>query len=100
MTLDEIETRLRGRAADFASLNAPVKFDFGPEGALWVDATARPPAVSRAGPAPETTIVMALPDFARMLDGKLSPMWAFTSGKLKVQGSTGLAMKLSALLDE
>jgi putative sterol carrier protein len=100
MTLDEIETRLRGRAADFASLNVPVKFDFGAEGALWVDATKRPPAVSRTGEAAETTIVMALPDFAKMLDGKLSPMWAFTTGKLKVKGSTALAMKLAALLDE
>jgi putative sterol carrier protein len=99
MTLDEIETRLRGRAADFASLNAAVKFDFGGDGVLWVDARQRPPAVARIGDAAETTIAMALPEFAKMLDGKLSPMWAFTTGKLKVQGSTGLAMKLAALLD-
>jgi len=98
-TLDELETRLVGRAADFAGLDALVRFDYGPAGALFVDARAVPPAVAREGREPRTTIRMAPDDFARMLDGDLSPMWAFTTGKLKVQGDMGLAMKLAALLD-
>ena len=35
----------------------------------------------------------------RLLDGQLDPTWAFTTGKLKVEGSMGLAMKLAGLLE-
>jgi putative sterol carrier protein len=98
-TLDELEARLKGRAADFAGLGALVRFDYGAAGELFVDARQAPPAVSRSGGDPRTTIRMAPDDFVRMLDGALSPMWAFTTGKLKVQGDTGLAMKLASLLD-
>ena len=36
----------------------------------------------------------------KLIAGRLSPMLAFTLGKLKVEGSKGVAMKLASLLDE
>ncbi len=35
----------------------------------------------------------------KLIQGKLSPMMAFSTGRLKVQGSQGVAMKLAGLLD-
>jgi putative sterol carrier protein len=37
-------------------------------------------------------------DFLAIVNGKLNPQMAFMSGKLKVQGDMGLAMKLQQLL--
>ena len=37
---------------------------------------------------------------AKLLDGTLNPMLAYSMGKLKIDGSMGLAMKVAALLDD
>jgi putative sterol carrier protein len=47
---------------------------------------------------PNTTITMAASDFIQLTEGKLDPTMAFMSGKLKVKGDMGLAMKLQTLL--
>lgn len=44
------------------------------------------------------TISMAASDFKDMIDGKLNGTMAFMSGKLKLKGDMGLAMKLESLL--
>lgn len=43
-------------------------------------------------------ITMNLPDFNKLLDGKLDPVLAFTMGKLKVDGDVGKALEFSKLL--
>ena len=37
-------------------------------------------------------------DFLNIVNGKLNPQMAFMSGKLKIQGDMGLAMKLAQIL--
>jgi putative sterol carrier protein len=37
-------------------------------------------------------------DFNAILKGELNPMGAFMSGKIKIEGDMGLAMKLQSLL--
>ena len=39
-------------------------------------------------------------DLEKLMRGKLSPMLAFSTGRLRVEGSKGVAMKLGSLLDE
>ena len=43
-------------------------------------------------------VTMAAPDFIAMVEGKLNPTAAFMSGKLKIKGDMGLAMKLQSIL--
>ena len=42
---------------------------------------------------PQMTVKAKADDFASMIDGSLNPMQAFMSGKVKVQGDMGMAMR-------
>ena len=47
---------------------------------------------------PNCTVTMAESDFLALLSGKLNGQMAFMTGKLKVAGDFGLALKLETLL--
>lgn len=47
---------------------------------------------------PSVTITMSVEDFAEMAEGRLSPASAFMSGKLKLEGDIGLALRLQNLM--
>jgi ubiquinone biosynthesis protein UbiJ len=61
--------------------------------------TATVEAVDGEEPA-DTVLRMEEANLAKLMEGRLSPMLAFATGKLKVEGSKGVAMKLASLLDE
>jgi putative sterol carrier protein len=48
-------------------------------------------------PSPNITLSMAGQDYLDMINGKLNPQMAFMSGKLKITGDMGLALKLQSL---
>ena len=98
MTLDEVTARLRERVGDDSGLGARIKFDFGANGVVFLDATQTPNVVSNEDAEADCTIRMGLDDFVEMGNGELSPTMAFMMGKLKVEGDLGLAMKLQGLL--
>lgn len=43
-------------------------------------------------------VTMNMTNFNKLLDGKLDPVLAFTTGKLKVDGDVGKALEFSKLL--
>ncbi len=43
-------------------------------------------------------ITMNMADFNKLIDGKLDPIFAFTTGKLKVEGDAGKALEFSKIL--
>jgi predicted lipid carrier protein YhbT len=49
---------------------------------------------------PNITITMKQQDFLDMINGKLNGQMAFMSGKLKIAGDMGLALKLQGLFRE
>jgi hypothetical protein len=72
----------------------------GPGGGSWsVDCT-QPGGKVAAGTSPgaKCTVVATEADFLAIVNGKLNPQMAFMSGKLKIQGDMGLAMKLQQIL--
>ncbi|WP_119677658.1 SCP2 sterol-binding domain-containing protein [Indioceanicola profundi] len=100
MSIDMIEQQMKSRSMQFAGLNAVVKFDFGQEGSLIVDGKTTPPAIGRTGPDPDTTLSISSGDFIKLSQGDLNPTMAFMTGKLKVSGNMGVAMKLSSMLED
>ena len=73
-----------------------VKLDFGGEGVVMLDGNANA-VTEEDGPA-DTTIKVAWTDWQDMSDGKLDGMTAFMTGKLKIEGDMGVAMKLQTIL--
>jgi putative sterol carrier protein len=49
-------------------------------------------------PSPNCTLTMAEGDFLDMVSGRLNGQMAFLTGKLKVAGDMGLALKLGSFL--
>ncbi len=99
--VDELFQTLSGRAAHFRSLNARVKFVLGgPGDTILVDARSTPVTVERTDGDADCAIRLTPENLKRLMNGKMDPVLAFTLGKLKVDGSKGLAMKLASLLED
>ena len=95
---------VRDRADALRSLGYRVRFDLTDTGeSILLDATGGgSPSVEPAAADEEADTVLRLSasDAEKLMRGKLSPMLAFSTGRLKVEGSKGVAMKLASLLDE
>ncbi len=95
---------IRTRAESLRSLGYRVRFDLtDTEESILLDATGGgAPTIEAASGEEEADTVLRLSaaDAEKLVTGKLSPMLAFSTGRLKVEGSKGVAMKLAGLLDE
>ncbi|KIN60433.1 Sterol carrier family protein [Sulfitobacter noctilucae] len=77
-----------------ADFDGTAKFDIEGEGAVMIDS-----AGARAADDPADVTLSADADtFKEILDGETNPTSAFMTGKLKVDGDMGMAMKLAAVL--
>jgi putative sterol carrier protein len=97
MTLQEITAKMKEGAAKKSSFGNTVKFDTD-QGVVYIDGNANPPAVSNEDKAADCTLKMAFSDFDDMINQRLDGMTAFMTGKLKIEGDMGVAMKLQSIL--
>ncbi len=95
---DSLEARLNADPARLAGMNAAYQFQVGEETYSLVMKEDK--ASVSAGPRPgaDCTVTMAEADFLDMLSGKLNGQMAFMTGKLRVAGDMGLALKLGSFL--
>ena len=98
MSLQKIIDGLIEKVGEDCGLGAVVKFDFGDQGSVILDAVQIPNQVSETGSDPDCTMVISIDDFMAMADGSLDGVSAFMTGRLKVQGDMGIAMKLGSIL--
>lgn len=95
---DQMGSRFR---ADKASgTNAVIQYDISGEGGGTWHAVIKDGACTvqeGAGTNPSLTLQMAAPDWLDMVSGKQSGQMLFMSGKLKLKGDMGLAMKLGSM---
>jgi putative sterol carrier protein len=97
-TFDAMPGRFRADKA--AGVNATIQYDIGgDQGGTWhaviKDGTCS--VSSGAATSPNLTLSMSAQDWLDMVSGKLSGQMAFMSGKLKLKGDMGLAMKIGGL---
>ena len=100
MSTETITQGLEGRLSDFAGLNARVRFDMGADGAVAINAKDSAPCIADESMEADCTIRVSAENMEKLMAGALNPMLAYTLGKLKVDGSMGVAMKVAALLEE
>jgi putative sterol carrier protein len=97
-TFDLMASRFQPSKA--TGLNATIQYDISGDGGGSWNAVIKDGACQvNQGPAtnPSLTIAMTSQDWLDMLSGKLSGQMAFMSGKLKLKGDMGLAMKVGSL---
>jgi putative sterol carrier protein len=96
-----IPAKLQARPDVVAKIAAVYQFNIsGPAGGSWsVDCTS-PGGTVQPGTAPgaRCTVAATDADFLAIVNGKLNAQMAFMSGRLKIQGDIGLAMKLQQIL--
>jgi putative sterol carrier protein len=97
MNFEEALEKISGMAETHGGkLNAKVNFKFD-EGVIHLDDTVSPTVVKSEDISAACVVKMSLENFDKLLAGDLNPMMAFMTGKMKIDGDKGIAMKLAGL---
>ena len=97
-SFDAMPSRFRPDKA--AGASAVIQYDVSGEGGGTWNAVIKDGACTvnqGAAPTPNLTLQIAAQDWLDMLSGKQSGQMLFMSGKLKIKGDMGLAMKLGSM---
>ncbi|MBI4246179.1 MAG: SCP2 sterol-binding domain-containing protein [Candidatus Rokubacteria bacterium] len=101
-TVSEVFERMPShfRADRAAGTSAVVQYDItGDGGGTWHAIIKDSTCTVQSGPAPQAnlTLTVAAQDWIDVTAGKQNPQMLFMSGKLKLEGDMGLAMKLGSM---
>ncbi|HYG86296.1 MAG TPA: SCP2 sterol-binding domain-containing protein [Azospirillum sp.] len=98
--VDDLVRDIQARSNQLRGLNARVRFVLsGSSDVILLDASMPTVSVARADGEADCTLRITAENLGKLIAGKLNPMLAYTMGKLKVEGSTAVAMKLASMLD-
>ncbi len=95
--IDQVTEKFKVAAGNAAPIGATIKFVLD-DNPVFIDGTGDENVVSNDDGDADCTITMSLEDLDKLRKGELNPMMAVMSGKIKIKGDMGLAMKLQSLL--
>ena len=99
MTLDELTQAIRSRAEKNPALGYKIKFEVD-DGTIFWDGTGPSPVVTNDDGEADTTLTISMDDLQKLTRGELNPTLAYMTGRLKVSGSMGVALKMSQMLED
>src|SRR5262245_10082843 len=97
MDLQAVTATLRDKVGTSSDLGATLKFDCGDEGVIVIDGAATPSSVDNNNRDADCTIALTLDTLGEMMSGELNPTTAFMTGRIKVSGDMGVALKLQSV---
>lgn len=97
MSLQELTDQIRLKAEHADSLNSTAKL-VTDQGVIYIDAKQSPAIVSNEDKDADCEIQVTMENLVKLGTGELNSMMAFMSGKLKVKGDMGVAMKMGQVM--
>jgi putative sterol carrier protein len=97
MDLQAATQFLRSKVGDDSGLGATLKFDCGADGVVVIDGASSPNTVDNASRDTDCTIELAMDTLGQLISGELNAMNAFMTGKMKITGDMGVALKLQKI---
>ncbi len=98
---EKIARKLQDKPDISKAVNSVYEFNItGDGGGVWTVDLTKEPGIVTAGTsgAAKCTVTCASADFMNIVSGKMNAQMAFMSGKLKIKGDMGLAMKLQKVI--
>ncbi|MCB0638294.1 MAG: SCP2 sterol-binding domain-containing protein [Lewinella sp.] len=96
MTFEELHTKIKDLAAKTGPLGNTLKIDLGDD-KIYLDGTGAENTVSAEDKAADCVLITTSDNLSKLLQGDLNPMMAVMTGKLKIKGDMGVAMKVQSL---
>jgi putative sterol carrier protein len=95
--IEQIYTQFENQAANIGPLGAKIKFviDKTP---ILIDGSGSENIVSQLDSEADCVIICSAETMISLKSGNLNPMMAVMTGKIKIKGDMGLAMKLQSLI--
>ena len=97
MNYSDILSNIKEQAAKASPLGDTVKFVIG-DNFIFIDGKGEANIVSEEDNDAKCTISASEETMEKMISGALNPMMATMTGKMKIKGDMGLAMKLQSLI--
>ena len=97
MTLQELTDQIRTKVTHADSINATAKL-VTDQGVVFIDATQSPALVSNDDKPADCDLHVSIDNLVKMSNGDLNPMMAVMTGKLKIKGDMGIAMKMGQVM--
>ena len=95
--IDQVINQITEQASNISPLGATFKFILD-DNPIFIDGTGETNVVSAEDKEAECTITTSVETLQKLKSGDLNPMMAVMSGKIKIKGDMGLAMKLQSLV--
>ncbi len=96
MSFEAILSGVEAKASAVPALGKTLKINMGDQ-CIYIDGTGDANTISQEDNDADCTLNVSQEDFMAMTSGELNPMSAVMSGKVKIDGDMGVAMKLQSL---